>query len=190
MRYDDWLFRDVDLVADRGECVAVTGANGSGKSTLLRLLHGEEQPAEGTVLVAGAVPDERSAAFRAQVSVVLDDSATFDELTPRQHLELLAGTTGHAIDVDGELDRAGLDDCADVHVGVLSAGQRRRLLLVGATARPHAVLLLDEPERALDAAGRRWLADVVRAATEHAAVVLTSHDGRVVAAVADRVVTL
>jgi ABC-type multidrug transport system ATPase subunit len=190
MRYDDWLFRDVALDADQGECVAVTGTNGSGKSTLLRLLYGEEQPVEGTVRVAGTVPDERSAAFRAQVSVAFDDSAAFDELTPRQHLELLAGTTGHAIDIDHELGRAGLAHPAEVPAGHLSAGQLRRLLLVGATARPHAVLLLDEPERALDAAGRRWLADLVRTATEQAAVVLTSHDDRLVAAVADRVVTL
>lgn len=190
VHYDRWLFRDVDLTADVGECVAVTGTNGSGKSTLLRLLHGEEAPAEGTVHVAGAVPDERSADFRARVSVVLDDSGTFDELTPRQHLELLAGTTNHPIDVAGELAGAGLAERADVAVGLLSAGQRRRLLLTGARARPHAVLLLDEPERALDVAGRRWLAALLRDARRRAAVVFATHDDRLVAAVADRVVAL
>ncbi len=89
-----------------------------------------------------------------------------------------------------ELAGAGLADRADVAVGLLSAGQRRRLLLVGAIARPHAVLLLDEPERALDVAGRRWLAALLRDASRHAAVVFATHDDRLVAAVADRVVAL
>jgi ABC-type lipoprotein export system ATPase subunit len=48
-----------------------------------------------------------------------------------------------------------------VHAYHLSAGQRRRLLLLGAAARPHDVLLLDEPERALDVRGKEWLAELV-----------------------------
>ena len=70
VRFDEWLFRGVDLEVGPGECAAVVGANGSGKSTLLRCLHGEEPVTEGTVLVDGAPPDERSAAFRRAVSVL------------------------------------------------------------------------------------------------------------------------
>ncbi|MDN5855970.1 MAG: AAA family ATPase, partial [Actinomycetia bacterium] len=153
-------------------------------------LYGEQVPVEGRLRVAGVVPDERSARFREDVSVVLDDSAVFDELSPRQHLDLLAGATGHPIDVPAELARAGLDGCADVPAARLSAGQRRRLLLAGAVARPHTVLLLDEPERALDAAARNRLAELLRAATARVAVVIATHDERLIAAVADRVVAL
>ncbi|HEV7648905.1 MAG TPA: ABC transporter ATP-binding protein [Actinophytocola sp.] len=187
---EHWLFRGLDVAAGAGECVVLTGANGTGKSTLLHCLYGLRQPTEGTVRVLGEEPDERSTAFRRQVAVLLDDSDFFAELSPRQHLELLFG----AFAVDDEpaewLAWAGLSERADVHAYHLSAGQRRRLLLLGAIARPHEVLLLDEPERALDAQGKEWLADVVAAEREaDRTVVLATHHPPLLA-VADHTVPL
>jgi ABC-type multidrug transport system ATPase subunit len=134
-------------------------------------------PTSGTVRVAGGRPDERSLAFRRKVSVLLDDSACFPECSPLQHLELLAASFGVDLpDAREVLAEAGLLERAHVAAGQLSAGQRRRLLLLGATARPYEVLLLDEPERALDAAGREWLARLIRRASESgAATVVATH---------------
>lgn len=173
---DEWLFREIELVVPEGTAVALTGPNGTGKSTLLRLLYGLQHATEGTVTVCGQVPDERSVAFRRAVSVLLDDSELYAELTPRQHLELLLDSFGAGTDVDELLAYAELDHRAEVPAGNLSAGQRRRLLLLGAVARPHQVLLLDEPERAIDAAGREWLTELVSDAKDAgAAVVLATH---------------
>lgn len=183
-----WLFRGVDVSAGPGSCVALVGANGAGKSTLLRCLYGIEPVTEGTVTVAGGEPEERSVAFRRRVSVLLDDSDTFAELTPRQHVELLLGTFGVDVDMTGLLDEAGLAAAAGVPAEGLSAGQQRRLLLLGATARPYEVLLLDEPERALDEAGREWLAGLLTRAKRDTAVVIATHDDELVTAVADGVV--
>ncbi|MGW5051083.1 ABC transporter ATP-binding protein [Actinokineospora sp. NPDC004072] len=173
---DRWLFRGLDLAVEPGECLAVTGENGSGKSTLLHCLYGLQEPTEGTVAVAGRKPDEREPEFRRAVSVVLDDSALFEEYTPAQHLQLL-----------GLPDTTGLPDVPAVE---MSAGQRRRLLLTGALRRDCRVLLLDEPERALDARARQWLAEVIAEAKASAAVVIASHHRPLVDAVADQVVEL
>ncbi|GAA4537976.1 ABC transporter ATP-binding protein [Amycolatopsis samaneae] len=172
-----WLFDELDFSVDAGECAVVVGPNGVGKSTLLRCLYGMQKPQRGRVLVDGAPPDERKVAFRRKVSVLLDDSDFFAELTPVQHLELLAGTFGTDLgDFDALIADAGLEERAQVTAGSFSAGQRRRLLLLGATARPHRVLILDEPERALDVAGKEWLVELIgRSTAEGAAVVLATH---------------
>ncbi|TDV57677.1 ABC transporter family protein [Actinophytocola oryzae] len=174
---EQWLFRDLELDVGAGECLVLAGHNGSGKSTLLHVLYGLRAPSAGTLEVAGQAPDERDGQFRRKVAVLLDDSELFVELTPRQHLELLlAGFDADLGDVDGWLQHAGLDERADVHAYYLSAGQRRRLLLLGAIARPHDVLLLDEPERALDRQGKEWLGEIVGNERELGrTVVIASH---------------
>src|SRR5262245_46460037 len=48
---DRLLFRDLDLLVAPGDVIGLVGANGAGKSTLLRLLAGEQQPEQGSVVV-------------------------------------------------------------------------------------------------------------------------------------------
>ncbi|HEX5404997.1 MAG TPA: ATP-binding cassette domain-containing protein [Pseudonocardiaceae bacterium] len=192
---DDWLFRELELTLEPGQCLALTGPNGTGKSTLLHCLYGLRPPTEGHVTVCGNSPDERAAPFRRAVSVLLDDSALFDEFSPRQHLDLLFRSFPGALPPDdlvaGWLEPAGLGHRVDVPAGQLSAGQRRRLLLLGALARPHDLVLLDEPERALDTAGLEWLAGLVNADTEQgAAAVLATHSTVLVDACADLILDL
>ncbi len=187
---EEWLFRGLDLDVAAGECLVLAGDNGSGKSTVLHLLYGLRAPTEGTIEVAGREPNERAVAFRLAVSVLLDDSELFVELSSRQHLELLTGSFGAPEDPGEWLAAAGLTDRADVHAYHLSAGQRRRLLLLGAVARPHDVLLLDEPERALDERGREWLTELVdRERAQGRTVVLATHHPPLLE-VADHVVRL
>ncbi|MGY6657218.1 ABC transporter ATP-binding protein [Amycolatopsis roodepoortensis] len=174
---EHWLFDGLDFEVEAGECAVIVGPNGVGKSTLLRCLYGTQAPQRGRVVVAGGKPDERDVSFRRKVSVLFDDSDFFAELTPLQHLELLEGSFGADLgDFDALLADAGLSERAKVTAGKFSAGQRRRLLLLGATARPHDVLLLDEPERALDAAGKEWLTSLIKRSTDAgAAVVVATH---------------
>ncbi|MBB2939298.1 ABC-type multidrug transport system ATPase subunit [Amycolatopsis bartoniae] len=187
-----WLFRGLDFAVGQGGCLVLRGTNGSGKSTLLHCLYGIRPPDDGQVAIGGAPPDERSVAFRRRVSVLLDDSALFAELTARQHLDLLVRSfPGRMADPVELLAWAGLDHRADVPAGQLSAGQRRRLLLLAAVARPHEVLLLDEPEQALDAAGRRWVTELIRGSlTEGASVVVASHHQPLADGVASAVLEL
>ena len=187
---EEWLFRELNLTVEPGRCVALVGPNGTGKSTVLRCVYGAQEPAEGTVTVCGTAPDERDIEHRRRVSVLLDDSDLFVELSPAAHVELLTHSFGHELDADDWLVRAGLAERADVPAGSLSAGQRRRLLLLGAIARPYQVLLLDEPERALDVAGKAWLTEVITGATERGAAVLVATHHRPLLDAADQVVEL
>ena len=184
----------VNLRLDPGRTLAVVGPNGSGKSTLLRTLVGLLEPLAGTVVFDGAPVDERAAAFRRDVAAVLDDDAFFVSLTGREHLLLTA--RGHGVAaaeevVDAEVEAFGLGDRADALPSALSSGQRRRLALAAAFVRPARLLVLDEPERRLDAGMRARLAErLVSLRDAGTAVLLASHDADVVATVADEVLVV
>ena len=184
----------VDLRLGPGRALAVVGPNGSGKSTLLRTLVGLLEPLAGTVAFDGAPVDERSAGFRRDVAAVLDDDAFFASLTGREHLLLTA--RGHGVAdpedvVDAHVAAFGLAERADALPSALSSGQRRRLALAAAFVRPARLLVLDEPERRLDAGMRARLAARLAALRDAgAAVLLASHDAEVVGTVADEVLVV
>ncbi|WNV73655.1 ABC transporter ATP-binding protein [Geodermatophilus sp. DSM 44513] len=184
----------VDVCLTAGRALAVVGPNGSGKSTLLRTLVGLLEPLAGTVTFDGAPVDERSAGFRRDVAAVLDDDAFFASLTGREHLLLAAlghGVAAAAEAVDAEVVAFGLGERADALPSALSSGQRRRLALAGAFVRPARLLVLDEPERRLDAGMRVRLASRLAALRDAGtAVLFASHDAEVVGSVADEVLVV
>ena len=183
----------VDLAVAPGEAVALVGPNGSGKTTLLRCVVGADRPNAGTVTFDGRPMVETDPRVRAETAAVLDDVEFFGDLSVAEHLELLA--YAHAApdpdaveQVIADLDLGGVRDQLPP---TLSSGQRRRLALASCFVRPRRLLVLDEPEQRLDAAGRQWLTDRLlaekRAGT---AVVFASHDDDIVGAVADARLTL
>jgi ABC-type multidrug transport system ATPase subunit len=178
----------VTLQLAPGRALALVGPNGAGKSTLLQTLVGLLAALSGSVSFDGRPVDERQASFRRDVAAVLDDDAFFPSLTVREHLRLVAhghGVTDVEDVVTRELASFGLVDRADVLPSALSSGQRRRLALAAAFVRPARLMVLDEPERRLDAEMRRTLAD--RLAHEKQgglAVLFASHDATFVQTVA------
>ena len=136
----------------------------------------------------GRPVDEREASFRRDVATVLDDDAFFPSLTVREHLRLVA--SGHGVaDIEDvvtrELAAFGLVDRADALPSALSSGQRRRLALAAAFVRPARLIVLDEPERRLDAEMRRTVADrLAREKRGGLAVLFASHDATFVQTVA------
>lgn len=143
----------INLQLAPGAGLGIIGANGSGKSTLIRTILGHLIPVEGTVEFQSLPVNESSEHFRRTVAVQVTDGAFFEELTVREHLEMVA--RGHGLDdwaqlVQAELDFFEITAAADHLPGELSSGQRRKLLLAAALIRPAELLILDEPEQRLD----------------------------------------
>jgi energy-coupling factor transport system ATP-binding protein len=170
----------VDLDLRAGEVVALVGANGAGKSTLLACLAGLLPPLAGAVdgPRAGLVvqnPEHQLAGrtVRAEVAVGLPPGPATDER------------------VAAALARFGLTRLADRDPHRLSGGEQRRLSLAAMLVHDRPVLLADEPTFGLDRHGTAAvlgaLADEARAGR---AVLLTCHDLRAVASVADRVLVV
>jgi ABC-2 type transport system ATP-binding protein len=190
--------RGLDLEVHPGECVAVVGHNGSGKTTAVRLIGGLLDPSAGTVEVDGAQVHEELSAVeaRAALALVPDTPSLYDDLTVREHLQLVAVAHGAA---DPELDerierllgRLGLLDKLDAMPGTLSRGMRQKVQLACALVRPWRLLVLDEPVVGLDPASQRTLRELLLEAKRAGrAVVLTTHQLEFARGVADRAIVL
>ncbi|WP_068929137.1 heme ABC exporter ATP-binding protein CcmA [Planobispora rosea] len=185
------VLQGVDLEVARGEIVAMTGPNGAGKSTLLRCLAGLRTADAGEITVLGGPPRDVPAFWR-DVALTGDELAWYPGLTVREHLELMAAVhSTPRMDVEEVLDAFGLEQRADAAPFALSTGQRQRLVLAMTLLRPSRVLLLDEPERGLDAEFRERLAAIL---ADYAAgggtVVMATHDPGLAGAARGRRVAL
>jgi ABC-type multidrug transport system ATPase subunit len=189
------VLEDVELSVAAGEIVAVTGVNGVGKSTLLSCLAGFRRPAAGTVTVLGGPPRD-SAAFWRAVALVADQPTWYPGLTVRELLELVRMThepvRGWCLPADELIEVFDLTMRADASPLAMSSGQRQRLSLAAALARPSQLLLLDEPEQSLDEGFRHDLAVLLREeyADNGGTVIMATHDHEFAEAAGSRVVQL
>ena len=130
----------------RGDKVGFIGPNGAGKTTLLRLLLGELAPGAGTVKHGLRI----QAAYFDQLRAQLDDEQTvFDSVANGSDRVDVNGSTRHLFAYLH--DFLFTKEQAQCKVGVLSGGERNRLLLARLFTRPANVLALDEPTNDLDA---------------------------------------
>lgn len=171
------LFTDVGFSLDPGEWLHVQGENGAGKTSLMRLLVGLS-PADAGEIRWRNEPTP-SAEFRRDLIYLGHHAAVKEDLTPLENLLLAAALDGVGLDEPtalAALVRLGLRGREDLPVRVLSAGQKRRVLLARLLTRPAVIWVLDEAFNALDVAAVRLLGDLI---AEHLAAggmaVLTSH---------------
>jgi len=192
---------DRDLVAvprldvPAGETLAVLGANGAGKSTLLRALaHLGAASQAGDVLLDGR-PATTAELRRAVAAVlqrpVLQRATVLDNAAAG--LRLRGVRRGEARRrAEPWLDALGVAHLATRHARTLSGGEAQRVAIARALAVAPRVLLLDEPFTGLDATTRTDLLADLRAAldTQHAAVLLVTHDREEARALAGRTALL
>jgi ATP-binding cassette subfamily F protein uup len=132
-------------IIQRGDKVALLGANGAGKTTLLRLLLGQLQPTSGTVKLGSSLQVLYFDQLRAQID---PESTVRDNIGGGQEWVEVAGKRTHVMSY---LQSFLFDPKrAMLKAGLLSGGERNRLLLAKLFTRPGNVLVLDEPTNDLD----------------------------------------
>ncbi len=173
------IVRDFSTRIMRGDRVGIIGPNGAGKTTLLNMLIGALPPDSGEVKLGTNL-----------APVILDQRR--ETLDPAQNLaSSLTGGAGDTISVAGQSrhvvgymkDFLFRPEQARTPVGTLSGGERARLILARAFARPSNLLVLDEPTNDLDMETLDLLQE--RLAEYPGTVLLVSHDRDFL----DRVVT-
>ena len=153
----------------RGDRVGLVGPNGAGKTTLIRLLLGTLPPDEGRVRLGSRLQP----AYFDQMREALDPEKTVAEtIAPGSDYVELEGGRKHVMSYLG--DFLFPPRRAQSPVGMLSGGERNRLLLARLFARPANVLVLDEPTNDLDIESLELLEAALQDYT--GTLLLVSHD--------------
>ena len=191
---DRRVLHGLDLRLEWGEIAALYGANGAGKTTLLRILAGLARPDAGRVAVAGRPLSRRSDSARRLVGFAGHDTMLYSDLTGAENLAFYArlyGVKQPTDRINEVLERVGLADRARRRVRTYSHGMRQRLALARAILHNPSVLLLDEPESGLDAAGVAMLGELLRDWSDAGkSALLTTHNASLGPAWAQRILTL
>jgi ATP-binding cassette ChvD family protein len=175
--YGDRLLLDnLDVSVPPGSLIGVVGPNGAGKTTLLRLIAGQERPDSGTVTLGQTV----KLAYVEQLRDSLDaEKNVWEEISGGAETIQLGGASpsGSARKVNSRgyvssFNFLGADQ--QKKVGVLSGGERNRVLLAKMLKEGSNVLMLDEPTNDLDVNTLRALEEALEEFAGCAIVV--SHD--------------
>lgn len=170
------LVRDVTVVLERGEVVALVGPNGAGKSTLIKTLLGEMPPLSGEVKVGASTS---VAYYRQDVGHLPLESSIYEAIATQRPL-------WERRQVQGHLGRFGFSgDEVQRTVGTLSGGERARVAMALLTLSTNNLLILDEPTNHLDVESIEVLEDAVE--TYEGSVLIVSHDRAVLRGLATQV---
>jgi ATP-binding cassette subfamily F protein 3 len=172
------LIKDFSIAIGAGERICVIGMNGKGKTTLLRLLAGELTPRDGQITCSSGV----TKGFFEQTNVMtLDSRKTVEEEILHSHPDVdrqLARNICGAMLFDG--------DAALKKIGVLSGGEKSRVMLGKILVTPCNLLILDEPTNHLDMES----CDAMLAAIDNfdGTVVMVTHNEMFLHALAQRLI--
>jgi ATP-binding cassette subfamily B protein len=189
----------VDIQAEPGQFIALTGPSGSGKSTLVSLLLRLYDPTHGQIRVDGRdIREITLASLRSQVSVVLQDTVLFTG-SLRDNIGCGAPDAGEneiveaarLANADGFIRALpeGYDTLVGERGATLSQGQRQRIAIARAALRRAPILLLDEPTTGLDERNERDVVAGLARVSRGATTLVVTHDLRL-AELADLVLYL
>jgi ABC-2 type transport system ATP-binding protein len=171
----------VSFTVAKGELYGLLGPNGAGKTTIMSMLSGLLAPDEGRILFDSIDLAGEPLKVKAQLGVVPQEPALYENLSARENLFFwggLYGLSGARLTqaVDRVLDLVGLKDRAKDPVKQYSGGMKRRInLALGLVHGPRAVLM-DEPTVGIDPQARLNILEAVKAvAASGTTVIYTTH---------------
>jgi ABC-type branched-subunit amino acid transport system ATPase component len=197
---------NVSLDVYSGRITALIGPNGSGKSTLFEIISGLQKQDKGKVYFKEKEISKLSPYKRANQGIArtFQQVRLFKNLELTNHIEfalnngdvsffknLFRNTKVKEEEIKKALDKVGLDKRADTLAHNLSYGQRKLLDLAIALAKPHELLMLDEPVAGVTPRLREEIKRILLAEKKDGkTVLLIEHDMEFVIGIADVVYVL
>lgn len=188
--------KDVNLVCEDGEFLALLGPSGCGKTSTLRMIAGLEEISAGTIKIGDTVvnalrPSERDIAMVFETYGLYPHLSVYDNIAfplrvrdyPDEDIEERVNRAAAVVDLGGILDQ---------YPGALGDGQKQRVSIARAIVREPAVFLFDEPISHLDETLRRRMRTEIKhlQATLGTTMVYVTHDQVEAMAMADRIVIM
>ncbi|MDJ0655946.1 MAG: ATP-binding cassette domain-containing protein [Xanthomonadales bacterium] len=174
------LIENFTYKVQRGERIGLIGNNGVGKSTLLRLLLGELKPDSGTIKLGTNLEKAYFDQYRREFD---PEKTVAETVGGGQDYVNLNGKDRHVVGY--MVDFLFSAKRAMTKVGVLSGGERNRVLLAKIFTRPANLLILDEPTNDLDVEMLEALES--RLKEYQGTLIVVSHDREFLDNVVDRV---
>jgi ATP-binding cassette subfamily B protein len=185
------VLRDVSLVLEPGEDLAIVGANGAGKTTMIKLLLRLYDPTAGRILVDGRdLREVEPASWYRQIGALFQNFNHYASLSVKDNIMMgrveQAATKGRLAEA---AEQAGADEFIAEYPAKYeqilnrsykngiepSGGQWQRIALARAFYRQANVLILDEPTSAIDAKGEFEVFERIAATQQHKTTIIISH---------------
>ena len=154
------ILKNINLVVEEGEALAIVGTSGSGKSTLLHLMGALDTPSSGEICFEGRdmalMSADQKAAFRNKtLGFVFQFHHLLPEFSALENVAMpaiIGGASQRSVMPRARemLDRVGLSARMDSKIATLSGGERQRVAIARAVFMRPRVLLADEPTGNLD----------------------------------------
>jgi ATP-binding cassette subfamily B protein len=185
------VVRQLSLVIEPGEDVAIVGANGAGKTTIIKLLLRLYDPSEGRILIDDQ--DLKSIdlmSWYKLIGALFQDFNKYSSLTVRDNISM--GRANPVVS-DQLVEQAARESGANTYIqdypagydqilnrsfenGIEpSGGQWQRIALARAFYRSASILILDEPTSSIDAKGEFEIFNKIAATQKHKTTIIISH---------------
>jgi ABC-type multidrug transport system, ATPase component len=144
------VLKGVSLSAAAGECIGIVGENGCGKSTLFNILAGLKKADSGELFFDTGKSPAACVGYVPQEGSLMNELSVLDNLSLwyRDRAELRLSLK------QGFLKELGVDEMCRTRVDKLSGGMKKRVSIGCALAGNPPILILDEPDAALDLMGK------------------------------------
>ena len=188
------ILTDLSLKLNQGEVFCLVGGNASGKSTLLRVLSDIKKPYSGKVIFKNKNIRSYGSSIHKQGITLLPQNPLHAFICDRisDDYTQVCRSMGYTDDCAAELTEkltaeTGTKELVDKNPNDLSGGELQKCALCKALLTKPKVLLLDEPDKGIDACAKKQITELLRKTAENGtAVLVVTHDLEFASEVADK----